>query len=162
MVGDCDDSNAIAHPLASIPDCIPCVPATDYNCDGSVDVCLDADEDGAQDCDATVDCDPQDAAVYAGATEECDGKDNDCNGITDDKFLDTDSDGTKDCVDDDIDGDGALNDADCAPLDSAIYPNASEVCDGKDNDCNDLTDDNPACAEWEDDWDGDGVLPAEL
>ncbi|MEC8024283.1 MAG: putative metal-binding motif-containing protein, partial [Myxococcota bacterium] len=161
ILEDCDDSNAASHPLAAVPACIPCEPQTDYNCDGQIDRCPDRDGDNAADCDATVDCDPDDSSVHTSAEEICDGKDNDCNGVTDEKFTDTDADGTKDCVDDDIDGDGVANDMDCAPLDGATYPGATELCDGVDNDCNDATDDSPGCVEWENDWDGDGILPGQ-
>ena len=43
--------------------------------------------------------------------EICNGKDDDCNGQTDEnvEFLDNDGDGIKDCVDCDIDGDGVPN-----------------------------------------------------
>jgi hypothetical protein len=45
----------------------------------------------------------------------CDGRDNDCNGITDDGHPDLDRDGIADCVDDDRDGDGILNTNDSCP-----------------------------------------------
>jgi hypothetical protein len=74
------------------------------------------------------------------AEETCDGVDNNCDGEVDENFPDTDSDGTPDCLDDDDDGDGNLDDADCAPLDAAINDHADEVCDGVDNNCNGETD----------------------
>ncbi len=42
---------------------------------------------------------------------------------------------TGDACDDDIDGDAAVNEADCAPLDPAIHPAADEVCNGIDDNC---------------------------
>lgn len=45
--------------------------------------CPDADGDGVTVCDN--DCDDNDASVYPGAPELCDGKDNDCNGLQDDE-----------------------------------------------------------------------------
>lgn len=43
--------------------------------------CTDADDDGVTDCDG--DCDDDDASVYPGATEVCDGLDNNCDGADD-------------------------------------------------------------------------------
>ena len=50
----------------------------------------------------------------------------------------------------DLDGDGYTADEDCDDEDPAVHPGAHEVCDGLDNDCNDVIDDSP------DDTDGDG------
>lgn len=48
-------------------------------------VCIDVDADGyGPGCDAGEDCRPADGASYLGATEVCDGLDNDCNGVADD------------------------------------------------------------------------------
>jgi hypothetical protein len=47
--------------------------------------CIDRDGDGRGDnCALGPDCDDGDARVYAGHPEECDGIDNDCNGVVDD------------------------------------------------------------------------------
>lgn len=43
--------------------------------------------------------------------------------------------------DPDNDGDGYPASEDCNDSDSSVYPSAPELCDGKDNDCNDLVDD---------------------
>ncbi|HEX4824788.1 MAG TPA: putative metal-binding motif-containing protein [Candidatus Polarisedimenticolaceae bacterium] len=46
----------------------------------------------------------------------------------------------------DNDGDGVTDCAgDCNDADPKIHPGAAEVCDGRDNDCNGLIDDNAAC-----------------
>ena len=41
----------------------------------------------------------------------------------------------------DLDGDGYLSFEDCDDHNSAIHPNAMEICDGLDNDCNGKVDD---------------------
>ena len=55
----------------------------------------------------------------------------------------------------DRDGDGSVDDADCAPDDATIYPGATEVCDGIDQDC-DTVADNGVMLTLYTDVDGDG------
>jgi hypothetical protein len=45
----------------------------------------------------------------------------------------------------DCDGDGFAWPADCNDADPGAYPGAPEECDGRDNDCDGLLDDGPAC-----------------
>jgi len=76
-------------------------------------VCQVANELGA--CTGARSCGPNGLTECLGkipAPEECDGVDNDCDDLVDEGFGDTDIDGTSDCLDDDIDGDGYLNDDD--------------------------------------------------
>ena len=108
----------------------------------------DADGDGVA---VGTDCDDDNAAVFPGAVEICDGFDNDCNGTVDDDP----SDGTVGWVDADGDGFGDADtrvvtcDAsglvskagDCNDEDAAIHPDAAEVCDREDNDCDGYEDD---------------------
>jgi hypothetical protein len=138
----------------------------DFDLDLIGDVC-DPDDDNDQTPD-NLDCLPHDSDAHPGADEICDGKDNNCNGMVDEGFGDTDTDGWKDCVDDDDDNDGTLDGQDCNPLDPMVHPGAIELCDGKDNNCDfsadegfpDQDDDGKAdCIDA--DLDGDTVLDFE-
>ena len=146
----------------------------DDNCDGGTDEgfadaddngvadCLDQDDDGDGDPDTT-DCAPTDPQIYHGRQEVCDGVDNNCNDLVDEGFTDAEGDGVADCIDSDDDNDGTLDDDDCAPIDPAISPTATEVCDGIDNNCDDNIDEGFAntdgdpqadCVDTDDDDDG--------
>jgi MYXO-CTERM domain-containing protein len=107
----------------------------------------DNDGDGhtveAGDCD---DCDP---AVFPGATELCNGIDDDCDGLVDEDF-DDDGDGTGDCYDDDGDGASELG-GDCDDTDPLVGPGVAEDCNGIDDDCDGLIDED-----FDDDGDGTG------
>ena len=81
--------------------------------------CGDADGDGFDVCGGatSVDCDDDDASIYPGAPETCNGLDDDCDGGVDEGF-DADADGYSPCLDD-------RND-----LNPLIHPGAAEICDG--------------------------------
>jgi hypothetical protein len=141
-LGDACDPDMDGDGVENDVDVCPLVPdpgQEDANLDGIGDACQDdKDGDGTKDL---FDCAPLDPAVHPGAQELCDGADNDCDMLEDEGFKDLDQDGLKDCVDADDDGDGDPDDADCQPALAAFHHGAAELCDGKDNDCNDLADD---------------------
>jgi len=104
----------------------------------------DADGDGIA---ARDDCDDQDDSVFPGAREFCDGIDNDCNGTIDDDYAE---DAEPWFADDDADGFGDLDasvtacsqpvghvpDAgDCDDARADVNPDADELCDAVDHDC---------------------------
>ncbi len=130
----------------------------------------DADGDGF---DASSDCDDDDPAVHPDAAEICDGIDNDCDYLVDDDDTDTEGQGTW-FADEDSDGfgsdtsrttcsvpDGYTEAAgDCDDGNSDIHPDAEEVCNGLDDDCDGLVDDDDdvtGTSTWWLDADGDGV-----
>lgn len=68
--------------------------------------------------------------------------------------LNTDGDVQGDACDDDDDNDLSPDTLDCAPLDPTVFPGATEIEDGKDNDCDGVIDGgNP-----DSDSDGDGIV----
>ncbi|MBN2800522.1 MAG: hypothetical protein JXX28_15380 [Deltaproteobacteria bacterium] len=103
--------------------------------------CTDSDGDGTRD---GRDCAPEDRFVHPGVEEVCDGVDNDCDGYVDEgvsltAWLDRDGDGWGDsaaarrvCA---WPEDAADRGGDCDDRDAGASPDAEEVCDGADNDC---------------------------
>ena len=127
--------------------------------------CPDADGDGHQlsSCGGS-DCADQDAAVYPGAPETCDDRDEDCDGAVDEEPVDGDE------LYRDFDGDGrgdlgvsarfcaapdgwVADSTDCDDNAANTYPGAPEVCDGVDRDCDGDPNDGGT---WYPDGDGDG------
>ena len=106
----------------------------------------------------STDCDDGDGTVHPGASEICDGQDNDCNGSQAAVENDDDGDGYVECSVDSNGWDGSTVTGydDCVDTDSSIYPTASELCDGLDNDCDSSLDSD------ETDDDGDGYVECTL
>ena len=120
------------------------------------------------------DCDDADGDTHPNATETCDSIDNNCDGTTDEASA---ADAATWYADADNDGYGDLavsqtacsrpagyrsNHNDCDDTDGAINPAAIEVCDGVDNECDTLVDDDDdsldlsSATSWYTDGDGDG------
>ena len=125
---DCVDSNASIHPNA-----IEILDGIDQDCDSEIDeifLTLDSDTDGLYDHD--------EFHVYN----------------TDPNLNDTDSDGLKDgeevnihstdplTPEIDADSDGALWLFDCDDNNTSIYPGATEIWNGIDDDCDSIVDEN--------------------
>jgi len=191
---DCDDGDAGINPGASETcngvddDCDSAVDGDDADITDTTSWYADADGDGYGDAatsqeacsqpDDTVtddsDCDDDDAAVNPGASETCNGVDDDCDGLVDDEdsgvtgtttwWLDYDHDGygadaitAEACEQPSGYVDAALGE-DCDDLDASAHPGAGELCDGTDNDCDGETDEDDASdtSTWYADSDGDG------
>jgi hypothetical protein len=176
---DCNDDDNTVYPGAT-----EVCDEKDNNCNGIIDenaqttFYRDADGDGfgdalnsTQACAApsgyvsdNADCNDDDNTVYPGATELCDEKDNNCNGTIDENvkttfFRDADGDGFGDALNSKqacAESSGYVsNNTDCDDNDNTVYPGAVEVCDGKDNDCNGIIDENVKTTFFRD-ADGDG------
>ena len=103
------------------------------------------------------DCDDEDEWVYPGRSEDCDGVDDNCNGVIDEGFSDVDDDGVADCIDSeecdgiDNDGDGDIDEGFDRNDDGIPDCPTEEICDGIDNDDDGLIDEDF-------DADGDGFV----
>jgi hypothetical protein len=114
----------------------------------------DVDDDGWQWPD---DCDDKAASVFPGASETCNGRDDDCDGMIDEEGTD----GTSFYVDADGDGVGTgspvsacaapagyvPSPGDCDDGDAEVSPLATELCNGADDDCDGETDNDASDAD---------------
>ncbi len=131
--GDCADADPTRHPGAK-----EVCNGVDDDCDGEASGEQDADGDLEWACE---ECDDTDPHVYGDHAEVgCDELDNDCDGETD-EAPDADGDGFAEC--------GAA--PDCDDDDPTVHPDAVELCNNRDDDCDGLLDEDV----WED-LDGDG------
>jgi len=132
-------------------------------CEQPADYKLDADLTGI-----SGDCNDANAAIHTGGTELCDGIDNNCDTQTDEGcpaetawYFDYDKDGygnPNKMVMSPTKPKGYLTTSgDCRDWDAAFHPGATELCDGKDNDCDGLVDEGcPGLKTWYRDGDHDG------
>jgi alpha-tubulin suppressor-like RCC1 family protein len=149
---DCDDAESGVHPGAE-----EICNGIDDDCNGLLDgFHEDDDRDGhAGSCAGprASDCDDANPEVFVGAIERCDPEhlDNDC--IVGGFLRTTGSNVREPSEDADGDGHVAPDDGcqtlldtdlpkdDCDDANPRVYPGATEICDGFDNDCNAIPDD---------------------
>jgi hypothetical protein len=180
---DCDDADPLAYPGApelcnGVDD--NCNDEVDEAVQ-EVEWYLDGDGDGfgtsvdtRRTCTPPVgyvrnadDCDDADAAVSPGAVEACNLRDDDCDDEVDEGLdvgpvrEDADGDGYGDAYGVELYGcleadgySGVLTD--CDDGDADIHPGVAEVCDGRDQDCDEVPDDGLDVPVWYPDRDGDG------
>ena len=177
---DCDDTNTSINPSAT-----ETCDGIDNNCDGQIDegetntYFADTDGDGfgdinfpTQACSVptgyvsdNTDCDDSAANVNPGATEVCDGIDNNCDGQIDEEvsniyYADTDNDGFGDpnnsiqaCT---VPTGYVSNNTDCDDTNTSVNPSATEICDGIDNNCDGQIDEGLSTNIYYADIDSDG------
>lgn len=164
---DCNDNDATINPGVDEV----CGDDIDNDCDDALDdgcayYYQDADKDTYGDAtmcvfdssapagyvDDSTDCNDENSNINPGATDICDGLDNDCDGFIDEGcryyYRDSDSDGY---------GNPAIvifarfapagyviNGTDCDDTEITTYPGADDLCDGKDNNCDGIVDEPAA------------------
>lgn len=127
-------------------------PATAEACNGKDDNCNGVADEGWGGGDCLVSSDfgncpgvlvckegKQECQGIPPGPEQCDGIDQNCDGVADDSFVDTDTDSVADCVDDDDDNDGVGDSFDCEPLNPLVPGCQGRVCgdDGCGGSCGD-------------------------
>ncbi len=185
---DCDDARALSYPGA--PEYCN---GRDDNCNGTTDESSavdaltwyrDADSDSYGSSSSSTpactrpsgyvsnssDCDDTRLSTNPAAAESCNGRDDDCDGTTDENtatnaptwYADTDGDGygnanssQRACTQP---AGYVSSSTDCADTDAARSPAATELCNGIDDDCDGTTDESSAsnASTWYADTDGDG------
>ena len=139
---DCNDTNADIHPGAT-----EVCNEYDDNCDGNINEGFDSDGDTYTICGYStldgsftgVDCNDTNADINPGATEICNEYDDNCDGNINEGF---DSDGDTYTICGYSTLDGSFTGVDCNDTNATVYPGAEEVCDGVDQDCDGLFDED--------------------
>ena len=179
-VSDCNDNSASIN-IGATEICN----GLDDNCSGQIDEGFvtstyyqDSDSDGYGNVNIFInscaqagyvanlsDCNDDDFLINANATEICNGLDENCNGQSDDGLVFINY-----YLDFDLDGFGALstmenacaqpagfvtNALDCNDANSYVNPNAIEICNGLDEDCDGENDNSVVFATFYEDADGD-------
>ena len=180
--GDCDDNNIAVNPNAAEV-CNLIDDNCNGSIDEGVTSTFFADTDGdsygnvnssVQACTApsgyvsnNTDCNDNANTIYPGAAEVCNGIDEDCDGVADNGlafvtyYFDADLDGFGSPSNTVSTCNGAPSgylsvDGDCNDADNTIYPGATEVCNGVDDDCDGTADDGLTFINYYVDADGDG------
>ena len=178
--GDCNDNSASVNSNAA-----EICNGLDDNCSGQIDEGFvtstyyqDSDSDGYGNVNIFInsclqagyvtnsnDCNDNNASVNANATEICNGFDENCNGQADDGLVFVNY-----YFDFDLDGFGSLstlenacaqpsgfvaNALDCNDASSYVNPDAIEICNGLDEDCDGENDNSVVFATFYEDADGD-------
>ncbi|MEZ7966068.1 MAG: putative metal-binding motif-containing protein, partial [Flavobacteriales bacterium] len=133
---------------------------------GSSNSIIDCSPQGDFNATSTGDCNDNDVNINPGASESCDGIDNNCDSQIDEGVSQV-------TYYEDVDGDGfgssnsilncspqgdfnATSTGDCNDNDVNINPGASESCDGIDNNCDSQIDEGVSQVTYYEDVDGDG------
>lgn len=169
-LSDCDDTRALVNPngleICNLLD-DNCNGQIDTDATDKKEWWADGDNDTYGNKDATssqfaclapagtannkLDCDDRFATIRPGAPEQCNEVDDNCNGLVDDNVVqitawpDTDGDGygdersepTQDC---EVPLGYIDNATDCDDTVEAVNPAAIEICNGVDDNCDDITD----------------------
>ncbi len=131
----------------------------DDDCDGAIDEdiaaqpCALTNEIGSCPGQKTCEDGSWTCTGSAPAEETCNGKDDDCDGLTDNAFGDLDADGLADCVDPDDDDDGVPDDGNLSGTigDAPCAPGQATACD---DNCTQVA--NAGQADYDKDGKGDG------